>query len=77
MAQESRLVIVIDSQNAERNARNLGNELDSIERKGEFASKSMDGLSVATRTLAGYMAGLVTAGEAVSKWMLTLDFKTV
>ncbi|EGT98536.1 hypothetical protein ABNIH4_19949 [Acinetobacter baumannii ABNIH4] len=26
MAQESRLVIVIDSQNAERNARNLGNE---------------------------------------------------
>ncbi|MBJ9727065.1 tape measure protein, partial [Acinetobacter nosocomialis] len=67
MAQESRLVIVIDSQNAERNARNLGNELDSIERKGEFASKSMDGLSVATRTLAGYMAGLVTAGEAVSK----------
>ncbi|HAV5890265.1 TPA: tail tape measure protein, partial [Acinetobacter baumannii] len=27
MAQESRLVIVIDSQNAERNARNLGNEL--------------------------------------------------
>ncbi|MDW2752303.1 hypothetical protein R5K42_15295 [Acinetobacter baumannii] len=40
MAQESRLVIVIDSQNAERNARNLGNELVSIERKGEFASKS-------------------------------------
>lgn len=67
MAQESRLVIVIDSKNAERNARNLGNELDSIERKGEFASKTMDGLSVATRTLAGYMAGLVTAGEAVSK----------
>lgn len=67
MAQESRLVIVIDSQNAERNARNLGNELDSIERRGDFASRSMDGLSVATRTLAGYMAGLVTAGEAVSK----------
>lgn len=67
MSQESRLVIVIDSKNAERNARNLGNELDSIERKGDFASKSMDGLSVATRTLAGYMAGLVTAGEAVSK----------
>jgi len=50
MAQESRLVIVIDSQNAERNARNLGNELDSIERKGDYASKSMDGLSVATQT---------------------------
>lgn len=34
MAQESRLVIVIDAKNAERNARNLGNELDSIEKKG-------------------------------------------
>lgn len=67
MAQESRLVIVIDSQNAERNARNLGNELDSIERKGDYASKSIDGLSVATRALAGYMAGLVTVGAAISK----------
>ncbi|MFV5555167.1 tape measure protein, partial [Acinetobacter baumannii] len=67
MAQESRLVIVIDSQNAERNARNLGNELESIERKGEFASKSMDSLSVATRALAGYMAGLVTVSSAISK----------
>ncbi|AOM87242.1 tape measure protein [Acinetobacter baumannii] len=67
MAQESRLVIVIDSQNAVRNARNLGNELDSIERKGEFASKSMDSLSVATRALAGHMAGLLTVGSAISK----------
>ncbi|MEX8081525.1 tape measure protein [Acinetobacter nosocomialis] len=67
MAQESRLVIVIDAKNAERNARNLGNELDSIERKGDFATKSMDGLSVATRQLAGYMAGLVTVSAAISK----------
>ncbi|KRS02758.1 tape measure protein, partial [Acinetobacter baumannii] len=67
MAQESRLVIVIDAKNAERNARNLGNELDSIERKGDFATKSMDGLSVATRELAGYMAGLVTVSAAISK----------
>lgn len=67
MAQESRLIIVIDSQNAERNARNLGNELNSIERKGDYASKSMDGLSVSTRALAGYMAGLLTVGAAVSK----------
>ncbi|HEM7110638.1 TPA: tape measure protein [Acinetobacter baumannii] len=67
MAQESHLVIVIDSQNAERNARNLGNELVSIERKGDYASKSMDGLSVATRALAGYMAGLVTVSSAISK----------
>ncbi|WP_185230169.1 tape measure protein [Acinetobacter nosocomialis] len=67
MAQESRLVIAIDAKNAERNARNLGNELDSIERKGDFATKSMDGLSVATRQLAGYMAGLVTVSAAISK----------
>ncbi|HEE6098067.1 TPA: tape measure protein, partial [Acinetobacter baumannii] len=67
MAQESRLVIVIDSQNAERNARNLGNELDSIERKGDYASKSMESLSVATRALAGHMAGLLTVGSAISK----------
>ncbi|MFI8146500.1 tape measure protein [Acinetobacter sp. ABJ_C5_2] len=67
MAQESRLVIVIDSQNAERNARNLGNELDSIERRGDFASRSMDRMSVATRALAGHMAGLLTIGAAVNK----------
>ncbi|MFP0334758.1 tape measure protein [Acinetobacter baumannii] len=67
MAQESRLVIVIDAKNAERNARNLGNELDSIERKGDFATKSMDGLSVATRQLAGYMAGLVTVSAAINR----------
>ncbi|MES5673317.1 tape measure protein [Acinetobacter baumannii] len=67
MAQESRLVIVIDAKNAERNARNLGNELDSIERKGDFATKSMDALSVATRQLAGYMAGLVTVSATISK----------
>ncbi|TPT60270.1 tape measure protein, partial [Acinetobacter baumannii] len=47
--------------------RNLGNELESIERKGEFASKSMDSLSVATRALAGHMAGLLTVGSAISK----------
>lgn len=67
MAQESRLVIVIDSQHAERNARNLGNELNSIEKNGDFATKSMDRMSVATRSLAGYMAGLVTVGTAISK----------
>ncbi|MBR7713714.1 tape measure protein [Acinetobacter nosocomialis] len=67
MAQESRLVIVIDSKNAERNARNLGNELDSIEKKGDFASKSMDSLSISTRALAGQMAGLITISTAISK----------
>lgn len=67
MTQESRLVIVIDSKNAERNARNLANELDSIERNGDYATKSMDKLSVATRQLAGYMAGVVTVGAAINK----------
>ena len=67
MAQESVLRIVIDSRNAERNARALANELGSIEKKGDFASKSMDSMSVATRQLAGYMAGLVTVGAAVAK----------
>jgi len=67
MAQESVLRITIDSRNAERNARALANELDSIEKKGDFASKSMDQMSVATRQLAGYMAGLVTVGAAINK----------
>ncbi|RQL71699.1 hypothetical protein BJI62_04100 [Acinetobacter pittii] len=53
--------------NAERNARNLANELDSIERNGDYATKSMDKLSVATRQLAGYMAGVVTVGAAINK----------
>ncbi|NHP11767.1 tape measure protein, partial [Acinetobacter baumannii] len=42
-------------------------ELDSITKKGDFASKSMDRMSVATRALAGYMAGLLTVGSAISK----------
>ncbi|WOE29748.1 tape measure protein [Acinetobacter towneri] len=67
MAQESVLRITIDSRNAERNARALANELGSIEKKGDFASKSMDSMSVATRQLAGYMAGVVTVGAAISK----------
>ncbi|VXA55303.1 conserved hypothetical protein [Acinetobacter proteolyticus] len=67
MTQESRLVIVIDSRNAERNARNLSDELNSIERNGDFATRSTDRLGIATRQLAGYMAGLITIGTAVSK----------
>ncbi|MDC4687517.1 tape measure protein [Acinetobacter baumannii] len=67
MAQEARLVIVIDSERAKRTAQDLSVELDSITKKGDFASKSMDSLSVATRQLAGYMAGLVTVSAAISK----------
>ena len=65
---ESVLRIVIDSRNAKRNARNLSRELNSIERTGNHASNSMDLMSVATRSLAGYMLGLVTVvGTAISK----------
>lgn len=67
MAQESVLRIVIDSRNAERNARNIANELQSIERNGNYATRSMDSMSVATRSLVGYMGGLVTIGTAVNK----------
>jgi tape measure domain-containing protein len=65
--QRSRLVIEIDSAYAKQNAQALARELESIEKKGEFATKSMDSMSVATRNLAGYMAGLVTVGSAISK----------
>lgn len=67
MIQESVLRIVIDSRNAERNAHALANELESIEKKGDFATKSMDSMSVAMRQLAGYAAGLVTVSAAISK----------
>lgn len=67
MTQESILRIVIDSRNAERNAHALANELESIEKKGDYATKSMDSMSVATRQLAGYMAGIVTIGAAINK----------
>lgn len=67
MAQDSVLRIVIDSRNAERNARNVANELQNIERNGDHASRSMDSMSVATRQLVGYMGGILTVGAAVSK----------
>ncbi|MFK7355092.1 tape measure protein, partial [Acinetobacter baumannii] len=50
-----------------RTAQDLSVELDSITKKGDFASKSMDSLSVATRALAGHMAGLLTVSSAISK----------
>lgn len=64
---ESVLRITIDSRNAEQNARNLSRELNSIEKSGDFASKSMDSMSVATRGLAGYMAGILTISGAIAK----------
>lgn len=67
MAQESVLRITIDSREAKRNAEALNRELVSIERNGDFATKSMDSMSSSARQLAGYMAGIVTVGAAINK----------
>ncbi|MBP8005299.1 MAG: transglycosylase SLT domain-containing protein [Acinetobacter sp.] len=67
MAQVASLVIRIDSREAERRSRDLQRELESIDRTGEFATKSMDSMSVATRKLAGFMAGLITINQAISR----------
>ncbi|MDC4278626.1 tape measure protein [Acinetobacter baumannii] len=44
MAQESRLVIVIDSQNAERNAKALAAEMSKINEKGDSATRTSEEL---------------------------------
>ncbi|WPP56340.1 tape measure protein [Acinetobacter pittii] len=44
MAQESRLVIVIDSQNAERNAKALATEMTKITEKGDSATRTSEEL---------------------------------
>ena len=67
MSQESVLRITIDSREAKRNAEALNRELVSIERNGDFATKSMDSVSSSARQLAGYMAGIVTVGAAINK----------
>ncbi|QLJ16280.1 phage tail length tape measure family protein [Pseudomonas putida] len=45
MAQESRLAVTIDSRGAKRNADDLKESLEGVERAGEGASKSTEGLS--------------------------------
>lgn len=45
MAQESRLAVTIDSRGAKRNADDLKDSLEGLERAGEGASKSTEGLS--------------------------------
>lgn len=67
MAQESHLRVVIDSRQALRDARAISTELQSIEKNGDYAAKSMNGASTAVREFAGYMAGIVTVGAAISK----------
>lgn len=65
--QRSTLIIEISSEQAARNARALDRELQSIERTGNYATTSMNSMSVAARQLAGYFAGVVTVGTAISK----------
>lgn len=64
---DSTLRITIRSDQAEKNARNLARELNTIDRNGVGASRSMDSMSVATRSLAGYMAGILTVGTAINR----------
>lgn len=67
MAQESRLVIVIDAKNAEKTASALNNELQNITTSGNQADKQVGVLGTSIRALAGYMAGVVTVGAAINK----------
>ena len=65
--QESKLVITIDSRHALRDAQAMRRELESLDKTGQFATKSMDQMSVAMRQLAGYTAGLITVSAAINK----------
>lgn len=67
MIQESKLRIVIDSRGAEKTAQRVRQELQGITTHGEYATKSMDAVSVGIRQLVGQMAGIVTVGAAISK----------
>lgn len=65
--QESRLAIRIDSQQALRNSKELARELDNITRSGNNVESQANAAGFALKNLAGYMAGVVTVGNAISK----------
>jgi tape measure domain-containing protein len=65
--QESRLIISIDSRNAEAQAKSLDKELNNITNSGNRADKQVGVLSTSLKSLAGYMAGVVTVGTAINK----------
>lgn len=67
MAQESRLIISIDARNAQTTAEKLTKELDNITNSGNKADKQVGILGNSLRTLAGYMAGVVTVSAAINK----------
>lgn len=66
MTQESRLVIVIDSRNAERNTRAVADELANLTNKGVQADTQMTAMSSSIKSLVGYMGGLLTINKAIA-----------
>lgn len=66
MAQESVLRIVIDSRNAERNARAVASELDNLTKKGDQAETQMTAMNASIKSLVGYMGGILTINKAIA-----------
>ena len=66
MAQESVLRIVIDSRNAERNARAVAGELENLTQKGDQAETQMTAMSASIKSLVGYMGGILTINKAIA-----------
>ncbi|TCB50955.1 hypothetical protein E0H80_06185 [Acinetobacter sp. ANC 4779] len=66
MTQESRLVIVIDSKNAERNTRAVADELANLTTKGGQAESQMTAMSSSIKSLVGYMGGILTINKAIA-----------
>ncbi|WP_270429049.1 tape measure protein [Acinetobacter johnsonii] len=66
MTQESRLVIVIDSKNAERNARAVASELENLTKKGDQAETQMTAMGASIKSLVGYMGGILTINKAIA-----------
>lgn len=64
--QASRLVIEIDSRNAERNTRAVANELENLTTKGDKADAQMTEMSGSIKTLVGFMGGLLTINKAIA-----------
>ncbi|QHI16253.1 tape measure protein [Acinetobacter haemolyticus] len=66
MAQESVLRIVIDSKNAERNARAVAGELENLTKKGDQAETQMTAMGASIKSLVGYMGGILTISSAIA-----------
>lgn len=64
--QESKLLITIDSRNAERNTRAVANELENLTVKGDKADAQMTEMSSSIKTLVGFMGGLLTINKAIA-----------